>query len=753
MKKILIVEDMPTQATSLKYILESANYIIDLAFNGKEAIEKANQNNPDMFICDIVMPDMDGFELCRILKSQYPDKPCMLLTQLRSSDDIINGIDCGADNFINKLSTPDFVIQRVKELFDNFSLNKNNNVSENSKIEVILQGKKNVINSNNSQILNLLISTFENAVEQNKQLQIINLELQQANEELERINSNNLNRAEELSASKYKYKSLSESLEVEVNHQSKIFEIEKKKLISILTNAPAAIATWKGPEHIFEFANVNYLKTFGYRELLGKSVREALPEIAGQGIYELLDDVYNTGKPFIGTEVYTTIDKNNDGNLQDVYWNFIYQPVYDENKQIVGVSDFAFDVTEQVMARKKVEELNNELSKSESQYKELAESLEIKVQERTAELLKANKEIEHQSTKLHFLLMTAQAAICLLEGPQHVFTFTNSFYEEQFGKDLVGKPIREALPIYDGQGYFELLDNVYKTGKPFVGKESPAISNKNGIPTQCYYDFIYQPVYSSNGNIEGISAFIYDVTEQVTARNEMEKLNHSLNRSNESLQSFAYIASHDLQEPLRMINSYSQLLVKRYKDKLDENANDYLGFIQDGTKRMKNLIDDILNYSKISKKDNTPEKVNINQVIEDVKSNLQLSIDESNATLNYENLPDVSAEKIHILQLFQNIIGNAIKYRKKDIPLKINILSKQEKNKWMFSISDNGIGISKENSEKVFEVFRRLHSRGEYEGTGIGLANCKKIVELYDGRIWVDSTEGEGSTFFFTLPV
>lgn len=571
-----------------------------------------------------------------------------------------------------------------------------------------------------------------------RELIIKNKQLEEANQRLKKMNIDTLIK--------------SENLEEEIDKKSRDLDIEKRKLLSVLTEAPAVIAIWKGPEHIFEYANDNYLKTFGYRELINKPIREALPELEGQGIYELLDEVYKTGKPFVGKEVYTAIDKNNDGNLEVVYWNFVYQPVYDEDENIVGIFDFAYDVTEIVSARTKLEKLNKDLTKSESDYKALSESLEIKVEERTIELYKATQEIEYQRNKLDYLLKTAQAAICLLEGPDHVFTFTNSLYEEQFGKNMVGKPIREALPIYEGQGYFELLDNVFNTGESFSGKESPAITNINGVPTQCYYDFIYQPVYNTNNEIEGVSAFIYDVTEQVIAKKEMEKLNRILNRSNESLQNFAYIASHDLQEPLRMVSSYSQLLVKRYKDKLDENGKEFLDIIQDGTKRMKKLIDDILNYSKISKKDDIKTKVNVNNVIEEVKYNLQLSIQESNAIIEYSDLPDVTVEKAHLVQLFQNIIGNAVKYRKKDSQLKISINSKMDDNKWLFSVTDNGIGINKENFDKIFEIFRRLHGRGEYEGTGIGLANCKKIVEIYDGRIWVDSQEGEGTTFYFTLP-
>lgn len=522
-----------------------------------------------------------------------------------------------------------------------------------------------------------------------------------------------------------------------------------------MTDAPAVIAVWKGPEHIFEFANDSYHKTFGYRDLIGKSVREALPEIAGQGFYEMLDNVYKTGEPFIGKEVYSTIDKNNDGNLEVIYWNFIYQPIYDENNQIVGIFDFSFDVTELVLARKKLEELNKDLSISEAKYKNLAESLELKVQERTVELSVANEEIEYQRNKLDNLLMNAPLAICLLEGPEHIYRLYNPFYSRFIGhRNLIGKTLKEALPEVEGQGYIEILDNVYKTGEPFIGNELTVMldDTDTGVLTEFYVDLVYQPIIGLDKQVEGIGAFVFDVTEKVKDRKVLNKINQDLKSSNESLQSFAYIASHDLQEPLRIISSYAQLLERRYKDRLDDNANEFIDIIQDASKRMKILINDILDYSRISKKEVLQEPIYTNKVIENVKSNLKLSIDESKANITYSNLPSVPVEKIHLIQLFQNILGNAIKYRKKDRPLKIDISAKKENDKWLFSISDNGIGINKEDSEKVFEIFKRLHGRYEYEGTGIGLANCKKIVELYDGNIWVEGLEDEGSTFYFTLP-
>lgn len=565
-----------------------------------------------------------------------------------------------------------------------------------------------------------------------------NIKLQSIEKDLEKEISKIKQLNKELLLSESRFKQLSETLKGDVDSSIEKLLEEKEKLISLINNAPAVISVLKGPDHVFDLVNPLYQEIFGDRKLLGKPIRVAQPELEGQGFYEILDGVYQTGKPYYGYGMPAQV--NRDDKKHIFYYNFIYQPIFNNNK-VEGIIVFAYDVTKEVI--------------SEEKYKVLSQSLEEKVQERTHDLYNAISEIDYERNKLNNLLMNAPAMIVILEDPDHIVKLSNYIFQKCTGnRDLINKPYREALPELEGQGFFEILDNIYQTGELFIGNEVSADLDVNGDGTlsRHYFNFIYQPTFDINQEVIGISIFAFDITEQVNARKEIEKLYNQVQISNESLQSFAYIASHDLQEPLRMINSYASLLSRRYKGKLDRSADEFISVIQDSSKRMKNLIDDVLTHSKIIKKGDSQNPINTNNVIEDVKSNLKLSFNESNAELNYKDLPNVSVEKIHLIQLFQNLISNAIKYRKKDVPLKINISAKKDNNKWLFSVNDNGIGISKENSEKVFEIFRRLHGREEYEGTGIGLANCKKIVELYDGKIWLEGEEGQGSTFFFTLP-
>jgi len=231
---------------------------------------------------------------------------------------------------------------------------------------------------------------------------------------------------------------------------------------------------------------------------------------------------------------------------------------------------------------------------------------------------------------------------------------------------------------------------------------------------------------------------------------ERERLLGDLEQSNRELQQFAHVVSHDLQEPLRMVSSYLQLLERKYRGKLDEKADTYIHFAVDGARRMQSLIEGLLNYSRIDSAEF--DWVDTNQTFADAVANLATAIRESHGEVRCGALPSVWGDATQMLQLFQNLIANGVKYRKRGVPPRIVVSAAQGQNEWVFSVRDNGIGIKKEDHETVFQMFRRLHTKDEYPGTGIGLASCKKIVEQHQGRIWIESSPGEGTTIFFTIP-
>ena len=238
------------------------------------------------------------------------------------------------------------------------------------------------------------------------------------------------------------------------------------------------------------------------------------------------------------------------------------------------------------------------------------------------------------------------------------------------------------------------------------------------------------------------------------SQKNLKSLIEELKRSNEELQQFAYVSSHDLQEPLRTITSFTQLIERRYKDKLDSDADEFIEYIVDAAKRMQTLINDLLNYSRVATRGKEFELTNTEEILENTKFNLYASIKENSAQITHENLPKIMADKRQMIQLFQNLIGNAIKFKKPDEPPKIHIKARKDKNRneHVFSVHDNGIGMDTQYAERIFIIFQRLHTQDEYEGTGIGLAVSKRIVERHGGHIWVESEPGAGSTFYFTFP-
>jgi signal transduction histidine kinase len=223
-----------------------------------------------------------------------------------------------------------------------------------------------------------------------------------------------------------------------------------------------------------------------------------------------------------------------------------------------------------------------------------------------------------------------------------------------------------------------------------------------------------------------------------------------LERSNMELQQFAYVASHDLQEPLRTISSFTQLLAKRYQDKLDDKAREFINYAVDGCKHMQTLIDDLLAYSRVGTQGKLFEPTRCGVVLDRVLKNLKLAIQDGGAKITRERLPVVLADEVQLSQLFQNLIGNAIKFRGQDAP-RIHVSAERDGGAWKLLIRDNGIGISSEHNDRIFVIFQRLHTKTQYPGTGIGLAICKKIAERHGGRIWVEPSPGGGSTFCFTI--
>jgi light-regulated signal transduction histidine kinase (bacteriophytochrome) len=257
------------------------------------------------------------------------------------------------------------------------------------------------------------------------------------------------------------------------------------------------------------------------------------------------------------------------------------------------------------------------------------------------------------------------------------------------------------------------------------------------------------PILNDAGTYMGALAMVSDVTARRHMERALERSNRELARSNADLEQYTSVASHDLRSPLNTIGGYAELLSLRYTGKLD--ADDYLGLIVEAVKHMQTLIDDLLAFARLGAKPPLVEAVDCMALVERVVQQLQASVQESGAVVRYQGLPTLSGQGSSLRQLFQNLIGNAIKFHD-SAPPQVTISAERQEQNWLFVVEDNGIGIDPAYAERIFVIFRRLHTRDEYPGTGIGLAICKKIVEQHGGRIWVEPRLGRGSRFLFTLP-
>ncbi len=309
-------------------------------------------------------------------------------------------------------------------------------------------------------------------------------------------------------------------------------------------------------------------------------------------------------------------------------------------------------------------------------------------------------------------------------------------------------PWHTLLHPEDREAYLERWAAAMKSGETFETQ-----SRLKHMPDGTYRWFLCRavPLRSSKGAIVRWFGSCTDIQEQMNSATKLQAANDALRRSNSDLEQFAYAASHDLQEPLRMVAIYTQLLKEEYAGKLDSNAGTYIDFAVTGAQRMEALLKNLLSYAKIANTSEAADREDANEALKVAQLNLSAIIKETNASITSDELPIVWIPRFHLIRLFQNLLSNAMRYRG-DLSPVIHVAARRTGHCWTFSVRDNGIGIAPEYLTQIFGVFKRLHSQ-QYEGTGIGLAMCQKIVERSGGHIWADSEVGKGSTFFFTLPV
>lgn len=553
--------------------------------------------------------------------------------------------------------------------------------------------------------------------------------------------------SEEIAKQNEALKATNLELEEIVQQRTADVELQKSILQNLFMQAPAMICTLSGKDHVYELVNPLYQNLFGKRELTGKPVLEALPELKGQGIQEILDSVYNTGETYIGTEVPIFISRDVNKAQEEIYITFIYQATRGESGQINGILVFAYEVTDQVRARKAVQDANDEL-------------------------VKLNQEIR-------FVTDFMPQMVWATRPDGHHYFYNKGWYE------YTGLPHLDQLAESSITGE-EWANVVYPEDRE-RSKKTWQESVNSGTNYEIEYrlrrhDGEYRwflgralPLKDESGNIIkwfGTCTDIHDqklmsdiLEQKVDERTrELQKINAELELSNNELLQFASIASHDLKEPLRKIILFSNLLRDRYTAELTEGGKEYINKIIASSSRMGVLVQDLLSFTKLSVA-SAFEKIDLNTIIDEVLSDLELTIKEKNAEILVNDLPEAEIVPGQMRQVFQNIISNALKFSKKDVRPQIKISavrvaslsfvdSHDDNGKFCrISIEDNGIGFEEEYSDKIFTIFQRLHTRKKYEGTGIGLAIARKIIAKHNGIVKATGKEGVGACFTLVIPM
>lgn len=518
-----------------------------------------------------------------------------------------------------------------------------------------------------------------------------------------------------------------------------VLDFQKDTLRNLFMQAPAAIMILHGPAFVIEFANEQLFKTWSRTaDIIGRPLLDVLPELKEQPFPERLRKVLETGESYYCPEEKMVLLK--DGTSVDVYFDYVYKPILETGKKASGVIVMANDITEQVIARKQAEESERalRLARDES--------------ERQRRLYEA---ITRSTPDLIYVFDLDYRFIYANEA---LLTMWGLTWEQSIGKNL----LEVGYEPWHAEMHEREIDHVVATQKSIRGE----VSFPHATLGKRVYDYIFVPVINEKGAVEAVAGTTRDITEiklaEETLKQNEEKLEKlvlertkELQRSNEDLQQFAHVASHDLKEPVRKIIIFGSRIQQEFGNELPQKAKGFLSKIEMAANRMTAMIDGVLLYSSLNAKEKEMEGVDLNEIMGHIKTDLELIISQKNAVINYHQLPVVFGSSLLIYQLFYNLLNNSLKFARPGVTPVINLEAELEKDGKFARIilQDNGIGFSPAQSEMIFKTFTRLHSKDEFEGTGLGLALCKKIAERHNGKITASGKVNEGATFTITLPV
>lgn len=410
------------------------------------------------------------------------------------------------------------------------------------------------------------------------------------------------------------------------------------------------------------------------------------------------------------------------------------------------------DACEEVVALRAIEEgAQGHVLKQAANCEAIHRRLEFAIEE-----TKVGVALKKSEKRLRIILENSYDAFISVDRNWQI-TDWNPAAEATFGwtkQEALGRPLSSIVPQHLRRQYAQMVEKRFDKGDSSVLRANYELQAIDRNGKQFPIEFV---IFKVKEDLDYLyCAFARDITERKRLSEDLERLvaerTERLTQSNEELKQFAKIASHDLQEPLRAVQGFANLLKENTEGTLDTDSQEFIDFILDGTRRMQDLIQAVLAHSSISRDESTQYVTKVNEVIEDVLTNLSATIRETEAVFEIDIFPEVAVERSHLVQLFQNLISNALKYRSKDKPPHIYIKADISGDYWLFSVRDNGIGIDPRYTDKIFDMFERLHGKTEYSGTGMGLAICKRIINSHGGTISVESQPGQGSIFLFTLP-
>lgn len=741
--KVLLADDNVDMRQYVQRLLVGQFDVI-IAVDGEDAFHKALLHKPDLLLSDIMMPKLDGFGLLKKVRS-HPDTkniPVIFLSARAGEEAKIEGLDAGADDYLVKPFSAKELMVRV---------------------------------------------------------------------------SNHI-------------------------RMSQVRRETEQQFYQLFLQAPAIINVFKGPELRYELYHPKNKEFFGGRDFTGMTLKEALPELEGQGIFELLDEVYQKGITVIQNERQVWF-KNEKGELQDRYFNFSYQPWYDIKGKIQGVLNFALEVTETIKTRKKIEEselyfrrladtvpatiwrtekdgscsyLNKSWYDITGQTPEEAQGFGWLNATHPDDIEEVGKVFQNANTRqvpfqaVYRLRQKNGDYRWVIDRGSSRFDETGAFegyigsvidvHEQKTAAEKIReseeqfRTLAETLPqlvwITDAAGEQVYASSRWKeySGIEPAGNTWPKIVHPddlapmtkvwgNSLSTGGFYRtearllsksgeyrwFFVQgePIRSKEGKIVKWIGSFTDIHDQKEIEKKLEGLvrerTMELQRSNNDLQQFAHVASHDLREPLRKIKTFTGRLAEDPGTTFSEKAKTFIGKVNSASDRMFMMIEGVLNYSMLTAAEQKIQLVNLNDVLQSIQTDLELPMVQKSAVLYYQNLPAVEGAPVLLYQLFYNLINNSLKFSKPGIAPVIRITStvvKEGSREYaLIHISDNGIGFDQEFAERIFDTFTRLNSKDQYEGTGLGLSLCKRIAERHGGAIEAAAEKGKGATFSVRLPL